>query len=62
MYYLTDIKGGQLPVADPGASLKVVDAFLSDMEIAIVMHAEEIKYWQDIRRQLLQLQEQENRQ
>lgn len=56
MYYLTDIKGEQLPVENIAASLKEVNAFLNDVELVIAMHTDELKYWKDIQNQLLQLQ------
>ncbi len=56
MYLITDANGEQLTVEDVNASLAQVEVFLTDVEILLVMTAEEIMYYKDLKEKLLQLQ------
>lgn len=59
MQYITDLKGCQFEVANVGASLMEVRTLLTDVELIMAMHADEVKYWQDINEKLLKLQKDE---
>lgn len=56
MDFITDANGEQCKVEDIGAALVQVAVFLTDKEILPAMTAEEIMYYRDLQKKLLQLQ------
>lgn len=56
MQYVTDLNGQQLEVADIATSLAQVVIFLTDVELVCAMTAQELQYYADLHKKLLQLQ------